>query len=102
MFDLLHYISADAVAVLAQQDDAPDDLTLLRNYNTLENTTNGTILFNFTARYMDRHRNVTVTSASPAYVTVEKVNGYDGVWNVRLNTKLDREVGTHALKLKEE
>ncbi|XP_025076807.1 protocadherin Fat 4-like [Pomacea canaliculata] len=85
------------LAVLGQQLNAPDDLTLLRSYHALENTTNGTILFNFTARYMDRHRNVTVTSASPIYVTVEKVTGSDGVWNVRLNNVLDRETLDHII-----
>ncbi|PVD37771.1 hypothetical protein C0Q70_00372 [Pomacea canaliculata] len=46
---------------------------------------------------MDRHRNVTVTSASPIYVTVEKVTGSDGVWNVRLNNVLDRETLDHII-----
>lgn len=102
VFDLLHCIFADAVAVLAQQGGAPDYVTLQFSYHVREDTRNGTILFNFTARYTDRHRNVTVTSASPTYVTVEKANGSEDLWSVRLNNILDREVRTHALKLNAE
>ncbi|PVD37770.1 hypothetical protein C0Q70_00371 [Pomacea canaliculata] len=47
------------------------------------------------SRYTDRHRNVTVTSASPTYVTVEKANGSEDLWSVRLNNILDRETLDH-------
>ncbi|XP_025090910.1 cadherin-23-like isoform X2 [Pomacea canaliculata] len=83
------------LAVLAQQGGAPDYVTLQFSYHVREDTRNGTILFNFTARYTDRHRNVTVTSASPTYVTVEKANGSEDLWSVRLNNILDRETLDH-------
>lgn len=86
-------MSVGAVAVVAQQASSIDDITLRFSYYAPENTPEGAVLFNFTAKYSDNHHDVVVT-ASSSYFTVERVNGFNGLWNVRLNTSLDREVIT--------